>query len=52
MLQLSGLSPFSGDGLRTLLLPLAFGLLALLAGRALARALSRLPVPPRRSLRR
>ncbi len=52
MPQLAGLSPLSGDGLRTLLLPLAGGVLALLAGRALGRALAHLPVPPRRSLRR
>ncbi|MFM7360640.1 MAG: FluC/FEX family fluoride channel [Cyanobium sp.] len=52
MPQLAGLSPLSGDGLRTLLLPLAGGVLALLAGRALGKSLVRLLVPPRRPFRR
>ena len=52
MPQLAGLSPLSGDGLRTLLLPLAGGLLALIAGRGLGQALARLPGPRRRTLRR
>lgn len=42
MRQLAGLSPLSGDVVRTLLLPLAGGVLALLAGRWLAQALKAL----------